>query len=334
MRTDARGRLLFLLPPAREPLHHRYLEFRAHRYLPGTPDYRRVVRPAICDLSADFLPGTTFDFGPLTFDGGPVLVQGIVVDQAGTPIPDVAVSCTPQAVHGSAAGKRQDVATAGDGTFEFRGLTPHASLHLVAKHKEFIGKVITVPTSSRQVRLVLQRAGSLGIRCVPGSFEHLWKRGRLALILEREVGQFKKQIRHKLKTPESVVPNLDPGAWDVTLTLHGFRLARFPKIQISPGEVARPVFLQGLSLASLTHVLTIRVVDENSAPRRGVGLVLSATHAGSRYKTPRYSTNAKGEETYVVPVAFAEITVLPSGGKPVRIPNTGGTQVLTVPKTR
>ena len=331
--TDEQGRLTFLLPPAHRPMHYRYLELEAHHDLRSSP-YSPIRPTTICDFTADLLPGTTFDFGPLTFDDGPLLAQGIVVDSSGTPLPGVSISCTPRSEHRNRSGKVQQQLSSTDGRFTFRGLTPHTNLHLVAKHEGYIGVVTQVPPSSDPVRLVLQRAGSLGIRCVPGSFEHLWKRGRLTLVLEQDAGEMKKRIQHQLKSPDSVVPNLDPGLWNVTLSLHGDRLATFPKVQISPGEVARPVFLQGLSLANWTHILTVRVVDENGVPRKGVGLVLSASQEGRRFKTPRYSTNAKGEETYVVPVAFAEITVLPDGGKPMRIPNATGVQVLSVPAKR
>lgn len=280
------------------------------------------------DLTSPFAPGSTVDLGTITLGQGPILMEGVVVDDIGAPVADATVRLLSPTQR---LRLLSELTTDERGAFCFRGLSPWEDLRLdVRAEQDVLSEYPEFARGSQGLRIVLRRTGSVLLH-VSVPYELLVNRRTLKLALCSETtGQW--QSESLLATDDARIQRLLPGSYEAFLTLHGTRLAGPTFLRIQPGMETPCTAFAGLNLRNSVTPVTIRLVGPGATKLHGRRLRIVGHESSQLRYTPTYSTNREGVETFLVPTCWTdlELDVGGLGKRPIRM--TADVQEIHVPR--
>ena len=330
IRTTEEGVFELILGPDQEPLNHRHLSVVA-KHQPSKDAFGGAVkRKASVDLSASHPAGRIRDLGDVMFDGGLILVAGIVTDERGTPIPSAHLRCVEQAASRQRT-KPRTFQSNPDGTFEIRGLSAWPTLQLSARAAGYLPVKLDVPRGSATVRLVLHRAASLHLAFDASVSRELCKRGDLEVNLTRIGAESITKGPIAVRKRHSTIEGIPAGSWMVSISLLGEELLRIDRVDLEPTGEGGPSAARRVSLAE--KILTLRYALRDSYGNAHQGLpveILGTTRAGLQRRTSAYVTDRNGRGVHHVPRSWVRLQLQGEAHVPMAIAIREGLQSLVL----
>lgn len=286
--------------------------------------------------------------GDVVFAAPPVVAAGVVMDEAGEPVPRVALGVErlqkrnpkdawptwPRLWNlGARTGK--------DGRFEIRGSCDAAEIRIVAEADGWYeSERAAFAPGADDRRITLRRAGALegGVLLPPGlpaARVHVTVAGEPAATFrswprsgdprDAEVTQaLDREARFRF-------PRLRPGTGNVHVKIgwSGEPLVTIPGVVVPADGSGGDPRIQGIDLREIVNVITLTVLDESGHPVEGAEVEVSGSQPGGT--TGNEVSPANGKVLIVTPLPAVDVVVRARGHRDTVVEAVAGDRVVVLP---